>query len=141
MYVASAVAKDHKSNPEWRPYFLLCLYCYNILIRCFRMVQWIVPGLLAIAVQSGAITSREAQYIKMQFRDSRDREIEGKPMGGGAGFVLDMDRAVTDVRVIPYSGSTCPCFSITFPSSLCFLILKCSGTRRRRIASRQSLRT
>jgi len=90
MYVASAVVKE-RSDPEW-PYFLLCLYCYNLLSRCFDMVQWIVPGLLAIAVQSRAISNTEAQYFKEQFRNQERR----RPGGSGAGFVLDMDRAVTD---------------------------------------------
>ena len=107
MYVANASVKGFQADPEWRSYFLLCLYCYSILMRCFCMVQWIVPGLLAIAVQSGAMSSMEAQYIKSHFRS---REVWGiRPAGSGAGFVLDMDRAASDVSsphstrsIIPY---------------------------------------
>ncbi|EXJ68129.1 uncharacterized protein A1O5_08744 [Cladophialophora psammophila CBS 110553] len=92
MYVANAVVKE-RGDPEWRPYFLLCLYHYNILGHCFGMVQWIVPGLLTIAVQSGAMRSSEALYIKEEFRNN---QRTNRPQGSGAGFVLDMDRAVTD---------------------------------------------
>ncbi|KIW32088.1 uncharacterized protein PV07_03660 [Cladophialophora immunda] len=92
MYVANAVVKE-RGDPEWRPYFLLCLYHYNILARCFGMVQWIVPGLLTIAVQSGAISSSEAHYMKEEFRTNQRVK---RPQGSGAGFVLDMDRAITD---------------------------------------------
>ncbi|RMZ87801.1 hypothetical protein DV736_g4960, partial [Chaetothyriales sp. CBS 134916] len=92
MYVAPAVVKNRK-DPEWRPYFFLCLYHYKILGRCFDIVQWIIPGLLAIAVQHGAISSSEANSIKEQFRE--DQKMH-RPEGSGAGFVLDMDLAVRD---------------------------------------------
>ncbi|RMZ87166.1 hypothetical protein DV736_g5613, partial [Chaetothyriales sp. CBS 134916] len=92
MYVANAVVKDRK-DPEWRPYFFLCLHQYKILARCFSLIQWIVPGLLTIAVQYGAISSSEANSIKERFR--KDQRIR-RPEGSGAGFVLDMDLAVRD---------------------------------------------
>ncbi|RMZ81257.1 hypothetical protein DV737_g2560, partial [Chaetothyriales sp. CBS 132003] len=94
MSVSNTVVKDRK-DPEWRPYFFLCLHQYKILARSFRLVQWIVPGLLTIAVQYGAINSSEANSIKKQFR--ADQRIR-RPEGSGAGFVLDMDLAVTDWR-------------------------------------------
>ena len=106
MYVANASVKGFQTDPEWRSYFLLCLYCYSILMRCFCMVQWIVPGLLAIAVQSGAMSSMEAQYIKSHFRS---REVWGiRPAGSGAGFVLDMDRAASDVSLPQYTQAITP---------------------------------
>jgi len=57
------------------------------------MVQWIVPGLLGIAVQSGGISSSEALSIQEHFSS---QERRSRPGGSGAGFVLDMDRANTD---------------------------------------------
>lgn len=92
IYVANAVLKN-SSDPEWRFYFMLCIYTYRDIAPCFPMAEGIAQGLLAIAMDRNIVTPAEATLHMEEFKVQNRRE-EGVTSHGG--FILDLDLAVTD---------------------------------------------
>lgn len=92
MCVANAVLKN-RSDPEWRFYFMLCIYSYRDLAPCYPMSESIAQGLLAIAAENGLVTSAEAALYMDEFDLSGHRDLVEQSRGG---FVLDLDLAVSD---------------------------------------------
>ena len=94
LYVANAALKD-RSDPEWLCYFLLCIDGYRRLSDCYQVAQTTLQGLLAMAVNSKALTSADAQPILSEcLKRSQRRPSEMKQ--GKNGFVVDLDLAATD---------------------------------------------
>ena len=92
MTVANAVVKD-PSDPEWNIYLLLCLYHYSRLNICYSVAGTITQGLLAIAVDRGAIKFQQAASYMDMFSLNGQRKIGQKVQSG---FVVDLDLALTD---------------------------------------------
>ena len=93
--MANAALRDTR-DPEWRFYFLLCVHSYQRLLPCFRLAEAVVQGLLAIALSAGALSSAEAQLINSELREKGRRARRRTERQRGAGFVLDLDLALTD---------------------------------------------
>ena len=94
--VANAALKD-PDDPAWRFYFLRCVHGYQRLLPCFPLAGDVVRGLLAIALGAGALSGAEAQLIDAELPDrARGARRPGKQPKRGAGFVLDLDLALTD---------------------------------------------
>ncbi|PVH93745.1 hypothetical protein DM02DRAFT_540911 [Periconia macrospinosa] len=66
MHVANAALYDLSSR-NWRYYFLFYIRSFQQLHPAFAVGKGIVQGLLAMAMQSAAITSPEAQLIMNEF--------------------------------------------------------------------------
>lgn len=93
LYVANAVLKD-RNDPEWRFYFQMCIHSYQGLYPSFRAVEAIAQGLLAMAIDSGAITNLEAILMIQMFRENGNwHKLADRPRGG---YVLDLGLAITD---------------------------------------------
>ncbi|KAF6838730.1 C6 transcription factor [Colletotrichum plurivorum] len=92
MHVANAAAND-TSDPEWRYYFLKCIYAYLGLYRSFAVAGVIAKGLLAMAVRKGALGTTEGYALLQEFKAIKSR----KRLEAATGlFVTDLDLAVTD---------------------------------------------
>ncbi|KAF4917750.1 hypothetical protein CGCVW01_v009536 [Colletotrichum viniferum] len=92
IYVANAVLHNTE-DPEWRLYFLACIYGYEGLRTSYRVAEVISRGLLTMSLQEGDISGSEARHLLKQVT-----EPEG---AGGKGdvratFMADLDLAMTD---------------------------------------------
>ncbi|EQB55143.1 hypothetical protein CGLO_04959 [Colletotrichum gloeosporioides Cg-14] len=92
IYVANAVLHNTE-DPEWRLYFLACIYGYEGLRTSYRVAEVISRGLLTMSLQEGDMSGSEARYLLKQVT-----EPEG---AGGKGdvratFMADLDLAMTD---------------------------------------------
>ncbi|KAH6683726.1 hypothetical protein F5X68DRAFT_171961 [Plectosphaerella plurivora] len=92
IYVANAVLQD-KQDPEWRFYFLLCIYGYESLRRSYRLAEAIGRGLLSMTLRNGDISSREARQILQHLQE---RGLSGASGDIRATFMVDLDLAMTD---------------------------------------------
>ena len=86
-------AVENPSDPEWNIYLLLCLYHYSRLNICYSVAGTITQGLLAIAVDRGAIKFQQAASYMDMFSLNGQRKIGQKVQSG---FVVDLDLALTD---------------------------------------------
>ncbi|KAL0932031.1 C6 transcription factor [Colletotrichum truncatum] len=92
MHVANAAAND-TSDPEWRHYFLKCIYAYLGLYRSFAVAGVIAKGLLAMAVKRGALGTAEGYALLQELKATKNqRQLEAAT----GLFVTDLDLAVTD---------------------------------------------
>ncbi|KAF2117392.1 hypothetical protein BDV96DRAFT_572001 [Lophiotrema nucula] len=100
MYVAGATLKEWRWNPEWRYYFLLCLYSYQKYFTAFAVYEEIVLGLLMMAISNGALRGEEARLITQELRKigagDVAREKEAERVRRRKLFMIDFDRALTD---------------------------------------------
>jgi hypothetical protein len=92
IYVANAVLQD-KQDPEWRFYFLLCIYGYESLRRSYRLAEAIGRGLLSMTLRNGDLSTREARQILQQLQE---RGLSGASGDIRATFMVDLDLAMTD---------------------------------------------
>lgn len=63
LYVANAVLADSASEPEWRLYFLACLYGYSNLSAAFRLAALCLKGLLTMAIKSRKLSAASARRL------------------------------------------------------------------------------
>lgn len=68
IYLANAVLQD-TSNPEWRIYFLLCIYGYESLSRPYRISEVIAQGLLSMTLRDTDMTATEARKINDDLKE------------------------------------------------------------------------
>lgn len=92
IYVANAVLHDTQ-NPEWRFYFLACIYGYEGLRRSYRIAEVISRGLLAMTLRDGDISGTEARVLLKHIREAE--KIHAKE-NVRATFMVDLDLAMTD---------------------------------------------
>ncbi|KAH7376999.1 hypothetical protein B0T11DRAFT_25571 [Plectosphaerella cucumerina] len=92
IYVANAVLQD-KQDPEWRFFFLLCIYGYESLRRSYRLAEAIGRGLLSMTLRNGDLSTREARQILQQLQE---RGLSGASGDIRATFMVDLDLAMTD---------------------------------------------
>nr|XP_036575264.1 Nitrogen assimilation transcription factor nit-4-like protein 1 [Colletotrichum truncatum]KAF6781808.1 Nitrogen assimilation transcription factor nit-4-like protein 1 [Colletotrichum truncatum] len=92
IYVANAVLHD-TDNPEWRFYFLVCIYGYEGLRKSYRVAEIVSQGLLTMTVRDGDISSSEARQLLNEIK-----EVEGSHASGDvrATFMVDLDLAMVD---------------------------------------------
>ncbi|KJZ69189.1 hypothetical protein HIM_11422 [Hirsutella minnesotensis 3608] len=93
LHVANAMVAD-VNEPERLPYFMLCISCYQDLLRSYRVVHAVIKGLLSMAWGKGVISSSMAQSIL--------QEVQRNGKGHTAldniksTFVADLDLALID---------------------------------------------
>ena len=90
LYIANAVL-DEPTNPEWHSYFMLCIYGYLDLSISFRTASLVLKGLLAMAVEKGAMSIAEARDVLSLRGEHEDKMLEIR-----APIVVDQTRALTD---------------------------------------------
>ncbi|POR32983.1 Nitrogen assimilation transcription factor nirA [Tolypocladium paradoxum] len=91
--VANAVLQDTQ-DPQWRPYFMLCVNSYAVLFGAFRVAEGIVRGLLSIAVSQGSMRGAEARALAQSVQA---RGIHHTDIGRiSTSFVVDLKLAITD---------------------------------------------
>ncbi|KAM0321591.1 hypothetical protein ACHAQA_010017 [Verticillium albo-atrum] len=92
MYVANAVLND-TGDPEWRFYFLHCIYAYESLRKSYRLAEAIGRALLSMTLRNGDMSGLEARAILQQLR------LRGLDHPAGvirATFMGDLDLALTN---------------------------------------------
>lgn len=101
LYVFNAIVKE-QADAQWRFYFRLCLHCYSKLFDCFAVIEGTVQSLLAISVEYGAMSRKNAARA-MQERfykggaGKRARSRRGEPKEQRRStFMVDLDLAVRD---------------------------------------------
>ncbi|KAH9909706.1 hypothetical protein F4778DRAFT_775620 [Xylariomycetidae sp. FL2044] len=96
IYLANAMVQD-TDDPEWRVYFLLCIYSYESLRRPYRISQVIVQGLLTMTLRHGNISGIDAKEIMRVLKD-RDPEPLKEALHEvlRAPFMGDLHMALTD---------------------------------------------
>ncbi|KAF6814780.1 zinc finger protein [Colletotrichum plurivorum] len=92
IYVANAVLHE-THDPQWRFYFLACIYAYEALRKPYRIAEVISRGLLTITLRDGDISGQEARRLLRQIKD-----VDGSHASGDvrATFMVDLDLAMTD---------------------------------------------
>lgn len=94
VYIANAVLKD-RSNSEWRFYFLLCMRAYQSIIPLSPVLEDMVKGLLAVAIEEGAMNSAEMYAISKIVFSGADRSLV-LARRRQEFMVVDLDRALFD---------------------------------------------
>ncbi|KAK7421280.1 hypothetical protein QQZ08_009996 [Neonectria magnoliae] len=92
LYVANAVLQS-PDDGEWLFYFLLCLYGYQGLRRCYPVVEAIAGALLSMAMRNGHMSSRVARRIMTELKGKSLRRV---PREIRAPFMADLDLAMSD---------------------------------------------
>ncbi|KAG7123089.1 Nitrogen assimilation transcription factor nit-4 like protein [Verticillium longisporum] len=92
IYVANAVLKD-TGDPEWRFYFLHCVYGYESLRKSYRLAEAIGRALLAMTLRNGDITGLEARTILQQLKQ---RGLDHPSGDIRATFMGDLELALTN---------------------------------------------
>ncbi|TDZ29635.1 Nitrogen assimilation transcription factor nit-4 [Colletotrichum spinosum] len=92
IYVANAVLHD-TDDPEWRFYFLTCIYGYESLRPSYRIAEVISRGLLAMTLRDGDISGPEARHLLQEMKDTDGNDAAGDIR---ATFMVDLDLAMTD---------------------------------------------
>jgi hypothetical protein len=88
----------HSTEEDRLEYFLICLYSFKSLRRCFRVAEAIVQALLTMALQQGDISNNLASKIlgdlRLRAPVGEDAATGGEPIK--APFMADLDLAITD---------------------------------------------
>ncbi|TEA14572.1 Conidial development protein fluffy [Colletotrichum sidae] len=92
IYVANAVLHD-TDDPEWRFYFLTCIYGYESLRPSYRIAEVISRGLLAMTLRDGDMSGPEARHLLQEMKDTDGNDAAGDIR---ATFMVDLDLAMTD---------------------------------------------
>ncbi|RYP67177.1 hypothetical protein DL771_007405 [Monosporascus sp. 5C6A] len=96
IYLANAMLQD-TSDPEWRLYFLLCIYGYESLSRPYRISEVIAQGLLSMTLRDTNMSASEARKIMEDLKESgldcvkKNMEEEVR-----ATFMVDLTLALSD---------------------------------------------
>ncbi|KAF7554034.1 hypothetical protein G7Z17_g3247 [Cylindrodendrum hubeiense] len=92
LYVANAVLQD-PGDGDWLFYFLLCIYGYETLGRCYPVVEAIMGALLSMAIRNGHMTSDSAREIWAELKSKGPRRA---PQVIHATFMADLELAMDD---------------------------------------------
>ncbi|KAM0277777.1 hypothetical protein ACHAQH_005570 [Verticillium albo-atrum] len=92
IYVANAVLKD-TGDPEWRFYFLHCVYGYETLRKSYRLAEAIGRALLSMTLRNGDISGLEARTILQQLKQ---RGLDHPSGDIRATFMGDLELALTN---------------------------------------------
>ncbi|RYP07734.1 hypothetical protein DL764_002353 [Monosporascus ibericus] len=96
IYLANAMLQD-TSDPEWRLYFLLCIYGYESLSRPYRISEVIAQGLLSMTLRDTNMSAREARKFMKDLKEfgldyvKKNMEEEVR-----ATFMLDLTLALSN---------------------------------------------
>jgi hypothetical protein len=90
------VLQDTK-NPEWRLYFLLCIYGYESLRRPYRVSEVIGKGLLSMTLRDTDMSGEDARKTLRDLEEHGfDRMKESVEENARATFMVDLQLAMTD---------------------------------------------
>ncbi|KAB5528009.1 hypothetical protein GE09DRAFT_975620 [Coniochaeta sp. 2T2.1] len=92
LYVANAALED-VNDPQWRPYFNLCVTSYGDLFGTFRVAEGIVRSLFYIALRKNMMTLPEVHAALQRLASKKGASA---PSPTTSGFVVDLNLAVTD---------------------------------------------
>ncbi|KAB5585145.1 hypothetical protein GE09DRAFT_17115 [Coniochaeta sp. 2T2.1] len=92
LYVANAALED-VNDPQWRPYFNLCVTSYGDLFGTFRVAEGIVRSLFYIALRKNMMTLPEVQAALQRLASKKGASA---PSPTTSGFVVDLNLAMTD---------------------------------------------
>ncbi|RYP17053.1 hypothetical protein DL765_004752 [Monosporascus sp. GIB2] len=96
MYLTNAILQD-TSDPEWRLYFLLCIYGYESLSRPYRVSEVIAQGLLSMTLRDTNMSASEARKIMEDLHEcGLDHVKKNMEEEVRATFVLDQTLALSD---------------------------------------------
>ncbi|RYO90667.1 hypothetical protein DL766_002864 [Monosporascus sp. MC13-8B] len=96
MYLANAMLRD-TSDPEWRLYFLLCIYGYESLSRPYRISEVIAQGLLSMTLRDTNMSASEARKIMEDLHEcGLDHVKKNMEEEVRATFALDLTLALSD---------------------------------------------
>ncbi|RYP51527.1 hypothetical protein DL769_010803 [Monosporascus sp. CRB-8-3] len=96
IYLANAMLRD-TSNPEWRLYFLLCIYGYESLSRPYRISEVIAQGLLSMTLRDTNMSASEARKIMKDLKEcGLDHVKKNMEEEVRATFMLDLTMALSD---------------------------------------------
>ncbi|CAJ2502350.1 Uu.00g097440.m01.CDS01 [Anthostomella pinea] len=96
IYLANAMLHNTK-DPEWRLYFLLCIYGYESLSRPYRVSEVIVQGLLSMTLRDTNMSVDDARQIMAELKENRlDNVKKDMEEQVRATFMGDLDLAFTD---------------------------------------------
>ncbi|KAI0127278.1 hypothetical protein BJ170DRAFT_694094 [Xylariales sp. AK1849] len=96
LYLANATLHNTE-DPEWRLYFMLCIYGYESLRRPYPMSDVVIQGLLSMTLRYTDMPGSEARQILDSINKNGLRHVSGDMMEQiRATFVVDLDLALTD---------------------------------------------
>ncbi|GKT91487.1 N-terminal fungal transcription regulatory domain-containing protein [Colletotrichum tofieldiae] len=81
------------TNPEWRFYFLACIYGYEGLQKSYRVAEVITRGLLTMMLKDRHISVTEARQRLEHIRRAGKNHATGHVR---ATFMVDLDLAMMD---------------------------------------------
>ncbi|KAG7149681.1 hypothetical protein HYQ46_001399 [Verticillium longisporum] len=89
----SDTTPEDTGDPEWRFYFLHCVYGYESLRKSYRLAEAIGRALLAMTLRNGDITGLEARTILQQLKQ---RGLDHPSGDIRATFMGDLELAMTN---------------------------------------------
>ncbi|KAK1494298.1 hypothetical protein CCUS01_13713 [Colletotrichum cuscutae] len=93
IYVSNAVLHD-THDPEWRFYFLACIYAYEGLRKSYRVAELISRALLTMALRGGCMTVSEANTLEVQMTEAGGGLLKDNDVR--ATFMVDLDLAMSN---------------------------------------------
>lgn len=93
IYIANAVLHD-THDPEWRFYFLACIYAYEGLRKSYRVAELISRALLTMALRGGCMTVSEANTLEVQMMEAGGVLLKDDNVR--ATFMVDLDLAMSN---------------------------------------------
>jgi hypothetical protein len=96
LYLANAVLQDTE-DPEWRLYFLLCIYGYENLRRPYRVSEIIGRGLLSMTLRDTNMSGEDARKTLADLEEhGLDHVKKSVEENVRATFMVDLHLAMTD---------------------------------------------
>lgn len=92
LYVVNAVLQG-PDNDHWLFYFILCIYGYQGVSRCYHVVEAIIGALLSMAMRSGHMSSDSARDLWAELKDRGPKRVRQEIH---ATFMADLDLAMLD---------------------------------------------
>ncbi|KAK4508114.1 hypothetical protein PRZ48_001852 [Zasmidium cellare] len=97
LYVSHAMLESR--GPEWKFYFLLCLYGHCDLAGAFPLAALCFKGLLSMAIDQEALTVSQARYLEKQLR-GRIKHLVPGPSDSGLQLELNDLKARTKPKQV-----------------------------------------
>ena len=92
IHVSNALLRD-KTDPEWKPYLILCIKNCQDLSICFPVVGEVVEGILSMALRDSTLSTLEARQLKEeQEQKVKHHDVLGQVV---ATFALDLNLAMS----------------------------------------------
>lgn len=96
LYLANAVLQE-PLDPDWRVYFLLCIYGYEGLGRPYRIAEVVAQGLLSMTLRDTNMSALEARKVMEDLREHGLDHVKNDIADQiCAPFMLDLTLALRD---------------------------------------------